>query len=214
MIRDTFEANPGLCELFKRKIIERARVVGLNRDLIDFDGKIDLKGSYHDNLRIFYREYPALSNGSDYLRLKPLRVLGGAALEESWQSYVQGNGYESQRWVEAPNELLLRSQGLMPELTITYNFGSTPSAGQEREVTDFQSTSPNAVFSQDPHVPAGLTHKELVKLILDHVTEMAGDKVTKAILHHIGQEIRRTATHQPKTRIASDHLTQIADDVT
>ncbi|MGD0178143.1 MAG: hypothetical protein ABSC50_15105, partial [Candidatus Bathyarchaeia archaeon] len=64
MIRDTFETNPGLSELFKRKIIERARFVGLSEGLIDFEAQIDKKGTYQDNLRTFYREYPQLTQNS------------------------------------------------------------------------------------------------------------------------------------------------------
>jgi hypothetical protein len=211
MIRDTFETNPGLCQLFKRKIIERARFVGLNKDLIDFDGKIDMKGSYHDNLRIFYREYPRLSKGSDYFRPKPLRRLGGAALEESWHSYVQNNGHE--RLTEVPSEQLLTWQGFTPELTVTYNIGGVPTTQREDAPRNPDSISLNPMSPEDHlHHPAASTHRELVKLILDHVTEMAGEKVTKAILHQIRQEIHMPTFHHSKTQTSPHNLIEALDE--
>ena len=50
MIRDTFEANPGLYELFKRKILDRAQSAGFSKGMIDFESRIDMKGTFQDNL--------------------------------------------------------------------------------------------------------------------------------------------------------------------
>jgi len=65
--KDTFEHNPGLAELFKRKIFDVAREVEFPEDLIDFNSHMDMKGTDSENLRLFYREYPRLSERSDYL---------------------------------------------------------------------------------------------------------------------------------------------------
>ena len=183
MIRDTFETNPGLCELFKRKMIERARFVGLNKEMIDFEGKIDMKGSYHDNLRIFYREYPRLSTGSDYARLKPPRALAGAALEEAWQSYVESTGHETL------HESSDQSQGFTPQLTVTYFIGGVPATEREDKAGAPDAISMNPTLPDRSYDLEASTHRELLRLILDRVTEMAGESVTKAILHQIRQEI-------------------------
>ena len=124
MIRDTFEANPGLCELFKRKMLERARFVGLGEELIDFDTQIDMKGTYQDNLRIIYRQHPQLSQNSDYFRIRSVRPLSGVALEQSWQSYEQNNGHESPQRTREPTEQPTRVEAIMPELIITYTISS------------------------------------------------------------------------------------------
>jgi len=128
MIRDTFENNPGLHELFKRKILERARFVGLSETLIDFDSHLDKTLTYTDNLRIFYRKYPRLSQGSDYFRIKSIRPLTGAALEWSWRNYERNNGHKVQ---ELPKRKAIKqsltTDAIMPELVITYTIGHPPS---------------------------------------------------------------------------------------
>lgn len=164
MIRDTFKTNPGLCELFKRKILERARFVGLSEGLIDFKAQIDMEGTYQDNLRILYREYPQLSQNSDYSRIKSVRLLSGAALEQSWRSYERNNGHEIPELLEDGERIL-----------------SFP-------VNTFQS-------------------------IIDCVTAMVGEKVTKMILHQIGQEIGSTAFNCSRDQILSDNLAEALDRV-
>jgi predicted hydrocarbon binding protein len=123
MIRDTFEANPGLRELFKRKILERARFVGLREGLIDFEAHIDMKGTYQDNLRTFYRQYPQLSQDSDYFRIKSIRPLSGAALEQSWRGYEQTNGHEGLELTGEPTEEPPTEGSATHEFVITYTIG-------------------------------------------------------------------------------------------
>lgn len=207
MIRDTFENNAGLCKLFKHKILERAQSVGFDKDLIDFDAQIDMKGSYHENLRTFYRQYPQLSKDSDYFRLKPVRALSGAALEQSWQSYVQNTGHETQGLPEGPTEQHPTSQGFMPELTITYNIGGEAAIGRKGAVREPESMSMNPML---PHDPVASPHRELLKLILDGVTEMAGEQVTKTILQQIGREIGRVAFPHPG-QVLADNLVEALD---
>lgn len=91
-IRDTFEANPGLAELFKKKILEIAREVHFPEDLVDFESHLDRKGTYSDNLRIFYREYPRLSERSDYLKKNPIQSLTVPQIERSYRAYQINNG--------------------------------------------------------------------------------------------------------------------------
>ncbi|MGD0423977.1 MAG: zinc ribbon domain-containing protein [Candidatus Bathyarchaeia archaeon] len=128
MLRDTFEANPGLHELFKRKILERARFVGLSETVIDFDSHLDKTLTYTENLRIFYRKYPRLTQGSDYFRIKSIRPLSGAALEWSWRNYERNNGHEVRELTKrTPIEQPLTTDAIMPELVITYTIDHLPS---------------------------------------------------------------------------------------
>ena len=124
MIRDTFEANPGLRELFKRKILERARFVGLREGLIDFDAHLDMKGTYQDNLRTFYRQYPQLSQESDYFRIKSIRPLSGAALEQLWRGYERTNGHEGLKLTGEPTEQPSTAEDATHQFVITYTVGS------------------------------------------------------------------------------------------
>lgn len=189
MIRDTFETNPGLCELFKRKIIERARFVGLNEGLIDFEAQIDKKGTYQDNLRTFYREYPQLTQNSDYFRIASIRPLSGAALEQAWRSFQENSRHKT-------------TEPIMLEYAITYTFGD--SSGARNEGPKEPEPIPN-----EPTLPqtdaAVSTHGDLVRSILDRVTAVAGEKVTKSILHQVGLEIGRTEFKHLGDQILADN---------
>jgi hypothetical protein len=68
-IRDTFERNPGLAELFNRKILDIPQEVQFPEDLIDFESHIDMKGACSENLTRFYQVYPRLAERSTCLRL-------------------------------------------------------------------------------------------------------------------------------------------------
>jgi hypothetical protein len=195
MIRDTFETNPGLCELFKRKIAEKARFVGLSENEIDFDSQIDMKGTYQDNLRSIYREYPQLSQDSDYYRIKAIRSLSGAALEQSWRAYERNNGREIPGPSEQRNQPPRPSEPLPPELFITYTIGAGPEIGGREDPREPEPVSPEPIIQPPEASFVGSTHSELVKSILDRVTATAGERVTRMILHQIGQEIGRSAYH-------------------
>lgn len=205
MIRDTFENNPGLRDLFKRKIVERARFVGLSEHLIDFESQIDMKGTYHDNLRSFYREYPQLAQNSDYFRVKSLRPLSGAALERSWRSFEENSGNEILEPTRMPNEQPLTA--IVPELIVTYSIG--------KEIAMARSETPEP-FSRRPTLglteadPAASAYREFVRLILDHVTKLAGEKFAKAIVYQIGRDIGRTAF---KDRTLGNNIVGALDQV-
>ena len=184
MIRDTFEANPGLCELFKRKILDRAQSVGFSKDMIDFESRIDMKGTFQDNLRTFYREYPQLAEDSDYFRLKSQRPLTGVVLEQSWRSYERNNGRKE------PQEGMI-----VPELTVTYTVSRGPPAPQDEKTKTPDATSGNEILRKTEMNQTPSTHSELMRLLLDHVTALAGEDFTKTILHQIGREIGRAAYH-------------------
>jgi predicted hydrocarbon binding protein len=209
MIRDTFESNPGLCELFKRKMLERARFVGFSEGLIDFESQIDIRGTYQDNLRIFYREYPQLSQKSDYFRIKSIRPLSGVALEQSWRSYERNNGYE----ITEPTEQPLTAEAIMPELTITYTIGCGPVMARKEEPKDHEPISAKPIFPQADADSAAATHRELLKSILDRVTAMTGEKATRMILHQIGQEIGRTAFNHSKDQTQSMSLDNLVESL-
>lgn len=196
MNRETFETNPGLCELFKRKILDRAQTAGLSKDRIDFESQIDMKGTFHDNLRTFYREYPQLAQDSDYLRLKTPRPLSGAALEQVWRSYQQSK--------EQPNQQ--KSVGpILPRLIITYSVGCEPSAGPE-------SKKPPETISGNTTLPgADVTHSELMRLLLDRVTAIAGENVTQTILHQMGREIGSAAFHHSRKQIPGTDIAASLD---
>ena len=216
MIRDTFEANPGLCELFKRKMLERARFVGLGEDLIDFETQIDMKGTYQDNLRIIYRQHPQLSQNSDYFRIKSIRPLSGAALEQSWRSYEQDNGHETPQQTREAREEPARAEvadATMPELIITYTIGSESVLAQNGTSEE---PEPISIKPKPRQVEANLassTYRELAKSIIDSLTTMAGEKVTKVILHQLGEEIGRTAFNYSEDQILSDNLVDALDHV-
>ena len=197
MIRDTFETNPGLCELFKRKIISKAQCVGLSVDLIDFDAQIDMKGSYHDNLRTFYRAYPQLSQESDYARLKQPRLLSGAALEEAWLSYALTKPRETAESDQQQEDQ--RMGTIMPELTVTYSFGIRP------DPTSSNTISPETVPIIHP-LHSEANHSELVRLFLERVSAMAGEGVAKTILHHVGKEIGRSSFQHSRDQASVDLL--------
>ncbi len=211
MIRDTFETNPGLCELFKRKILERARFVGLSENLIDFEARIDMKGTYQDNMRVFYRQYPQLSQDSDYFRTKSFRPLSGAALEQSWRGYERNNGHATPELTREPTEQLLTTEAIMPDLVITYTIGGKSVMARKEAPKEPESISIKPILGQAEANPAASTYGELVKSILDRVTAMAGQKVTKTILHQIGQEIGRTAFNHSKDQILPDNLVEALD---
>jgi predicted hydrocarbon binding protein len=202
MIRDTFESNPGLCELFKRKILERARSVGVSEDIIDFESQIDLKGTYQDNLRIFYRQYPQLSQDSDYFRIKSNRGLSGAALEQSWLAYVRNNGYQSLGVTKGQAEHM----GMFPELVVTYSFGTETAIEEGLKRPDM--ISAESVLPVQGNSSLVSNYGELIQSILDSVTAMAGEKVTMRILHHIGQDIGRASLNSPGNQILSDNPVQ------
>jgi hypothetical protein len=206
MIHDTFETNLGLRELFKRKMLERARFVGLSEDLIDFETQIDMKGTYQDNLRIFYQQYPQLSESSDYLRIKSVRPLRGAALEQSWRSYARNNGHEILELARMPS-----ARSIMPELIITYTIGPQSVMTRKEAVLEHEPISINPISRQAEADQAASSYRELVNSILDRVTAMAGEKATRAILHQIGGEIGRTAFNHSRDQIQSDNLAKALD---
>jgi predicted hydrocarbon binding protein len=202
MIRDTFEANPGLCELFKRKIIDRAQSAGLSKDMIDFDSRIDMKGTFHDNLRTFYREYPQLAQDSDYFRLKSPRSLSGVVLEQSWLSYERSNGR-----TERPEEARL----IVPQLTITYTVGRESPAAREEVKKEPETISGNAMLAKVEMNQTQSNHSELVRLLLDRVTAIAGESVTQTILHQIGREIGLTAFDLSRNQTPAGNLVAALD---
>lgn len=234
MIRDTFETNPGLCELFKRKILERARFAGLREDLIDFAARIDMKGTYQDNLRIFYREYPQLMQNSDYFRIKSNRPVSGAALEQSWRGYEQNNGREITEPTREPTEQLT-VEAMMPELVITYTFADESLRAGERVPTELARSHwlarSSAIAEFKPNPIEKLEHQEqdgwilengerilsfrvtTFQSIFDRVTAMAGEKVSKIILSQMGQEIGRTAFNYSRDRILPDNLVEALDHI-
>jgi len=213
MIRDTFESNPGLCELFKRKMLERARFVGLSNELIDFKARIDLKGTYQDNLRTFYREYPQLSQKSDYFRIKSIRSLSGAALEKLWRSYERKNGLEIQELTKLPTERPPTVEATMPELTVTYTVRGESVMARKDVPKEPEPILTKPTPPQTEANPAASAYGELVKAILDRVTAMAGKKVTKTILHQIGQEIGWSAFNCSTDRNPSENLVEALDYV-
>ena len=200
MIRDTFETNPGLSELFKRKIIERARFVGLSEGLIDFEAQIDKKGTYQDNLRTFYREYPQLTQNSDYFRIASIRPLSGAALEQAWRSFQDNSRHETTELIGMPTEQSPTAGSILPQHVLTYTFGESVTerneGPKEPEPIPNEPTLPQAETNT-----AASPHGELVRSILDRVSAMAGEKVTRAILHQIGLEIGRTEFHYSRDRM-------------
>jgi len=200
MIRDTFETNPGLCELFKRKILERARFVGLNEGLIDFEAQIDKKGTYQDNLRTFYREYPQLTQNSDYFRMAAIRPLSGAALEQAWRSFQENTRHET-------------SGSIMPEFAVTYTFGGESVMARNVEPREPEPIPNEPTFPQGETNLAASTHRELVRSILDRVTAMAGEKVTKSILHQVGLEIGSTEFNYSRGQILPDDPVEALDHV-
>jgi hypothetical protein len=186
MLHDTFETNLGLRELFKRKIIERARFVGLSDDLIE-----------------------ELSKNSDYFRIKPVQPLRGAALEQSWRSYERNNGHKIPELTRTQQPPTARE--IMPELVITYTIGRQPTTARKDAPEEREPISMNPILRQAEADPAASSYRELVKSILDRVTAMAGEKATKAILHQIGREIGRTPFNHSRGQIQSDDPAQALD---
>lgn len=211
MIRDTFETNPGLGYLFRSKILERARSVGLSEDLIEFETHLDMKGTYQDNMRIFYREYPQLSRNSDYLRIKSMRPLSGAALEQSWRSFNRNNGHEMG---EEPRE----PTGPLPttELIITYAYGGVPEIpgeGEPEPPGPPELISTKAVTPRSEANPTAPPYHEVVKSILDHVSVLTGEKATRMILHQVEREIGRAMFNNSGDRTRPHHLSEVLDDI-
>lgn len=211
MIRDTFEANPGLCELFKRMILDRARGSGLSEDLIDFETQIDMKGTYQDNLRIFYREYPQLSENSDYFRIKSIRPLSGAVLEQAWRGYERNNGHGLSPLADEPSDQPPIAEAMMPELVITYTIGRESVIARKEAPKEPEPVSIKPSLPQTETSPTSSTHREIVKSILDCVTAIAGEKVTKTILYQIGQEIGGNAFNHSRDQISSGNLVEALD---
>jgi hypothetical protein len=213
MIRDTFEANPGLCELFRSKIRERAQFVGLSKDVIDFETHLDAKGTYQDNLRIFYREYPQLSHNSDYLRIKSMRPLTRAALDRSWRSFERKNGYEITKPTKTPIGQPVTTEPIMTEIVITYTIGGAPeTSGKEASKTP-EPSSAKPITPRAESSPPAPTYRELVKSILDRVTVLAGEKTTRLILHQIEREMGRGTFNYSRDENPSHHLVEALDDV-
>ena len=210
MIRDTFETNPGLRELFRNKILEKARFVGLSEDLIDFETHLDMKGTYHDNMRIFYREYPHLSHNSDYLRIKSMRSPTGAALEQSWRSFERDNRREITKPTSTPTGQPLTTQPVMTELVITYTIGGAPEISGKDAPKTPEPTSTTPITESSP---AASTYRELVKSILDRVTVLAGEKTTRIILHQIEREIGRATVNYSRDETPPHHLVEAFDDI-
>jgi len=208
MIRDTFEVNPGLCELFRSKIRERARFVGLSKDLIDFETHLDMKGTYQDNMRIFYREYPQLSHNSDYLRIKSMRPLTGATVDRSWRSFERNNGHKITTSTGRP----LAAEPIMTKLFITYTIGGAhETPGKEAPKTP-EPISTKPLTPRAEPTPAASTYRELVKSILDRVTALAGEKTTRMILHEIEREMGRATFNNSRDETPS-HYREVLDEV-
>jgi len=163
MIRDTFETNPGLRELFRRKILERARFVGLSEGLIDFQAHIDMKGTYQDNLRTFYRQYPQLSQDSDYFRIKSIRPLSGAALEQSWRGYERNNGHETLEVAREPTDQPLTGEDVTHQFVITYTIGGGSALARKEAAEEPQTFSMKSTLRPVDSNPAASTCGELAK---------------------------------------------------
>jgi predicted hydrocarbon binding protein len=200
MIRDTFETNPGLCELFKRKILERARSVRLSEDLIDFSAHIDMKGTYQDNLRIFYRGYPQLSQNSDYLRISSNKRISRDALERSWRGYEQNERLEIPESARA----LVKSDWLKWPLTVTeFNPEPVEKLGRQ-EQEGWRHEDGERILS---------FRVTTFQSIIDRVTATTGEKVATIILHQIGKEVGRTAYSHCTDKMLSDNLVETLDRV-
>ena len=212
MIRDTFEANPGLRELFRSKIHERARFVGLSEDLIDFETHLDMKGTYQDNMRIFYREYPQLSHNSDYLRIKSLQPLTGAALDRSWRSFERNNRHEITKPTKTPTGQPLTTEP-MTELVITYTIAGEPETPGKESQKMPEPTSIKPITPRTESSPAASPYRELVKSILDRVTVLAGEKTTRIILHQIEREMGKATSNYSRDETPPHHLVEALDDV-
>ncbi|MGP8070857.1 MAG: hypothetical protein ACLP5V_13315 [Candidatus Bathyarchaeia archaeon] len=124
-MKDTFETNPGLAELFKRKILDIAKEVEFPEDLIDFNSHMDMKGTYCENLTRFYQAYPRLSERSDYLERNPIREISESRIELSYQAYQANNGVPM---IVAANNGESFTDASSPELTepslptLSFNF--------------------------------------------------------------------------------------------
>ena len=187
-------------------MLERARFVGLSEDLIDFETQIDPNGTYQDNLRVFYREYPQLSQNSDYFRIKSTRTLSGAALDQSWRGYARNNGHELPEPTRIPTHHP-RPHEIMPELAITYTFGPESIMPRQEPPKKPELISIETMLRQAEDDPTVSNYGELVRSILDCVTSMAGEKVTKANLHRIEPDVGGTAinVNQPRRSPSCAH---------
>jgi len=192
MIRDTFETNPGLCELFRRKILERARAVRFSKSLIDFDAHLDMQGTYQDNLRIFYRKYPQLTQNSDYLRISSIRQLNGAALEQSWRGYKREHG----------NPDPTKSDWLKWDSTITEFRPESIEKLESHKREDWVLQDGERILSF-PVTTFQSIHKQL--------TATAGERVARIILHEIGKEIGITQFNHLMPKMPSDSLIETLD---
>lgn len=127
--KDTFEHNPGLAELFKRKILDIAKEVEFPEDLIDFDSHMDMKGTYSENLTRFYQAYPRLSERSDYLKKNPIRKISESRIERVYQAYQANNGVpvivaanNGESFADAPIEL---TEPRLPTLSFNFTYQVT-----------------------------------------------------------------------------------------
>jgi hypothetical protein len=213
MIRDTFEVNPGLCELFRSKIRERARFAGLSGDLIDFETHLDMKGTYQDNMRIFYREYPQLSHNSDYQRIKSMRSETDAAVDRSWRSFERNNRHQITKPTKTSTGQPLTTEPITTELVITYTIGGGPETSGKEAAKTLEPASSKPIIPRSESNPAASTYRELVKSILDRVTVLAGEKTTRIILHQIEREIGRATVNYSRDETPSHHLVEAFDDV-
>jgi predicted hydrocarbon binding protein len=176
-----------------------------------------MKGTYQDNLRILYREYPQLSQNSDYFRINHIRPLSGAALEQSWRGYERNNGHEIPEPTRESTGQPLTAETMMP-VVITYNIGGesvmarkeTPKEPEPIEKLERQEQNGWMLEDGERIMSFRVT---TFQSILDRVTAMAGEKVTEIILHQIGQEIGRTAFNYSRNQIQSDNLAEALDHV-
>lgn len=123
----------------------------------------------------------------------------------------------------------------MPELVLTYNIVSepviAPKVAQKEPVKSEWQASTSTITEFEPEPIGRNQHQEQAgwiledgerilsfpvttfQSILDRITEMAGVKVTKIILHQIGQEIGRTAFNYSRHQIRSGNLVTALDHV-
>jgi len=216
MIRDTFETNPGLRELFKRKILERARYVGLSEGLIDFKAHIDMKGTYQDNLRTFYRQYPQLSWDSDYFRIKSIRPLSGAALEQSWRGYERNNGHETLEVAGAPTGQQLSGEDVTHQFIITYTIGGESLFARKEALEEPETISIRPTVRPVDSNPAALTLGELAKsdwlTWASTITEFKPKSIEN--LQHQEQDGSTTQDKEPTLSIQATIFQSILDRVT
>ena len=84
---------------------------------------------------------------------------------------------------------------IVPELTVSYTVSRGLPATPDKETRAPDATSGNTILGKIGMDQTSSTHSELMRLLLDRVTALAGEDFTKTILHQIGREIGRTAYH-------------------